>query len=194
MYQNGQVIGAVEVFADDSEKAHINNTINELKDLALSDALTSLPNRRYIDAFLTNRLIEYENLEIPFAIAMIDIDHFKIFNDTFGHDVGDLVLKMVSQTMKNAIRGNDMIGRWGGEEFLVGLVAVHPQNLVATLDKVRTLVEKSALPGEKDAISVTVSVGATMVQKNDTMDSIVKRADDALYISKNSGRNRTTIL
>lgn len=191
---NGEIIGAVEVFVDDREKAHIHNTINELKELVLSDALTGLPNRRYIDSFLDSRFAEYKKLNIPFALAMIDIDNFRIFNDTYGHDTGDEVLKLVAMTMKNAIRRNDMVGRWGGEEFLAILVGVSSDDLIIIIEKVRTLVERSALPYNDDLLRVTVSIGITMVQEDDTTESIQKRADKALYMSKNGGRNQTTML
>ena len=86
--------------------------------------LTELPNRRYLDSFLEKRLRDFEAHGIPFALAMMDIDHFKIFNDTYGHDIGDLVLKMLAKTMKNLTRKNDLIGRWGGEEFLAIITGV----------------------------------------------------------------------
>lgn len=194
MTVDGKIIGAVEVFIDDKEQADINNTINELKTFALYDQLTELPNRRYIDSFLSSRLRDFEELQTPFALAMIDIDHFKIFNDTYGHNVGDLVLKMVSKTFKSAIRRNDLIGRWGGEEFLAILTGVSEEELKAITEKVRGLVEKSALRHENKSLGVTVSIGSTLVRKDDAVASIQKRADDALYMSKGNGRNKVTIL
>ena len=87
-----------------------------------------------------------------------------------------------------------MIGRWGGEEFLAILVGVKKDNLISIIEKVRTLVERSGLPYNGSLLKVTVSVGITLVQDNDTADSIQKRADNALYISKNNGRNQTTMI
>ena len=194
LYHEGTLTGAIEVFINDSEKAEIQNSLNEFRDLALTDTLTVLPNRRYIDSFLVNRLIEFRDLKIPFATAMIDIDNFRVFNNTYGHDVGDQVLQVVAATMRNAVRINDLIGRWGGEEFLAILVGVSEENLFKTIEKVRTLVEKSGLPHQGDFLKVTVSVGVTMVRETDTAASIVKRADEALYTSKQTGRNRTTVL
>ena len=111
LYHEKRMIGVIEVFINDSEKAEIQNTLNEFKNLALTDALTALPNRRYIDSFLTNRLVEFRDLKIPFAVAMIDIDNFRIFNNNYGHDIGDQALQVVATTMRNAVRVNDMIGR-----------------------------------------------------------------------------------
>lgn len=194
LYMDKKMIGAIEVFINDSEKAEIQNTLNEFKNLALTDALTSLPNRRYIDSFLANRLVEYRNLKIPFALAMIDIDNFRIFNNNYGHDVGDQALQIVANTMRNAVRVNDMIGRWGGEEFLAILVGVSSDNQMSIIEKVRTLVERSGIPYNGGLLKVTVSIGVTMVREDDTAESIQKRADDALYMSKKGGRNQTTMI
>lgn len=194
LFIEGEIIGAVEVFIDDSKQVEINRTINELKTFALYDQLTELPNRRYIDSFLSNRLREFEELEIPFALVMMDIDHFRNFNDTYGHDVGDMVLKMVAKTFKSAFRKGDLIGRWGGEEFLAILPGVSEGELETISEKVRSLVEKSILRSEKQPLNVTVSIGSTLVHKDDTAIGIQKRADNALYKSKENGRNMVTIL
>jgi len=191
---DGNIIGAVEVFSDDKNQAESSKKIDELTTLALYDQLTKLPNRRYLDSFLDNRLRDFEELGIPFALAMMDIDHFKIFNDTYGHDIGDLVLKMLAKTIKNLVRKNDLIGRWGGEEFLAIITGVSEEELKLILEKVRALVEKSVLRNENKLLNITISIGATMANKEDTATSILKRADNALYMSKDNGRNMVTIL
>ena len=191
---DGNIIGAVEVFSDDKNQAEISKKIDELTTLALYDQLTELPNRRYLDSFLDNRLRDFKELGIPFALAMMDIDHFKIFNDTYGHDVGDLVLKMLAKTIKNLVRKNDLIGRWGGEEFLAIITGVSEEELKLILEKVRALVEKSVLRHENKPLNITISIGTTTASKEDTAASILKRADNALYMSKANGRNIVTIL
>jgi len=193
LYDNGKITGAVEVFINSSEQAEFINTINELKSLALFDPLTELPNRRYIETYLANRLIEYQRLKIPFSLAMVDIDFFKKINDTFGHDIGDEVLKMISSTMKNAVRVNDLVGRWGGEEFIIALVGVTNTSARKILEKIRILVARSGLEYQHATISVTISIGASMIQNSDRIDSILKRTDSALYSSKANGRNRITM-
>jgi diguanylate cyclase (GGDEF)-like protein len=190
---NGETIGAVEVFVDDKEKAYIQNTINKLKDLALSDALTGLPNRRYIDTFLESRFPEYRKLNIPFALAMIDVDDFRMFNNIYGHDVGDEVLKMFAMTMKNTIRRNDMVGRWGGEEFVAVFSGVDTDIAFRIAEKVRLLIQESVLKREQQELGITVSIGITMARADDTAESIVQRADNALYKSKNHGKNICTL-
>ena len=191
---NGKIAGAVEFFMDDKKQAWINNTINELKTFALYDQLTDLPNRRYIDSFLKNRFSEYKEFEIPFALLMIDIDHFKKVNDSFGHNIGDIVIKMVAKTLQSVLRKNDFIGRWGGEEFLAVITEASDDDVKAISEKMRSLIEKSVVRDISQPLSVTVSIGSTLIRKKDTITSIKKRADQAMYISKNSGRNQTTFI
>ncbi len=194
IYENGEITGAAEVFSDGIQMAVTNRAITQLKNLALYDHLTELPNRRYIDSYLTNRLAEFEKLGIVFSVITIDIDHFKAVNDTYGHEVGDQVLKMIATTMRNAFRKNDFLGRWGGEEFLAAVVGVLEEDLSLICEKIRLLVKNSILRLEQESISVTISIGSTVVQKGDTAASIQKRSDDAMYISKQSGRDKVTIL
>ena len=123
----------------------------------------------------------------------MDIDHFKRVNDSYGHETGDTVLKMVAQTMAHNIRSFDVIGRWGGEEFLIILANITKNQLQTVAEKLRILVEHSTLNIGDAKISVTISIGATMAQKKDTVESIVKRADLLMYKSKGKGRNTVTI-
>ncbi|NCB42733.1 MAG: GGDEF domain-containing protein [Clostridia bacterium] len=194
IYEQGAIIGAAEIFTDDNKRATLNKTLEKYKELALYDALTELPNRRYIDTFLENQLREFEELGISFVLIMMDIDHFKLFNDTYGHDVGDLVLKMVAKTFRDIFRKNDVVGRWGGEEFLAVLKETSLDELKEITDRTRLLIEKSELNHNGKNLNVTISIGATRVCKQDTALSIQKRADKALYKSKESGRNKVTIL
>ncbi len=194
MYNNGEIVGAVEFFQDDNEIVTLNKRVDHLKSLALYDQLTQLPNRRYIDTFLSNQLREFNELGLSFGILMMDVDHFKIFNDTYGHIVGDDVLKMLGKTFKNALRRTDIIGRWGGEEFIGILRGVSEEALIKIAEEIRTLVEKSELTIDEKCLNVTISIGATIVKENDTAMSIQNRADEALYLSKHNGRNRVEFL
>lgn len=194
IYEQGEIIGAAEIFTDDNKKARLNKTLAKYKELALYDQLTELPNRRYIDTFLEHQLSDFKELGISFAVIMIDIDHFKKFNDDYGHDVGDLVLKMVAKSFKDIFRRNDLIGRWGGEEFLAILKETSLEDIKEISERTRLLIEKSVLGYNGKDLNVTISLGATLVCKHDTALSIQKRADEALYKSKEDGRNRTTIL
>jgi diguanylate cyclase (GGDEF)-like protein len=125
---------------------------------------------------------------------MIDIDHFKDVNDTYGHASGDRVLRMVGWTLANAVRRNDAAARWGGEEFLVVCPRIGEAALAEVAERVRALVERSWLRIEDGRhISVTVSIGAAMARSGDDLTSLAARADEQLYKSKAAGRNRVTI-
>jgi diguanylate cyclase (GGDEF)-like protein len=124
----------------------------------------------------------------------MDIDYFKEFNDIYGHNLGDSVLRMVSQTMRYALRATDSIGRWGGEEFIAILHDVRDQeDLRVAAEKVRALVRHSRLDIDGQGLTVTISVGGTLLLASDTPDSLVGRADQLMYRSKHDGRNRVTI-
>ena len=193
LVENGEIIGAVETFTDDSSTASYMENLDELKMIAYQDQLTSLPNRRYLDNSLENALTTYHELGIPFALAMFDIDKFKNFNDLYGHDVGDEVLIMVSKIFKALTRNDDVIGRWGGEEFIGIFVNVTPEALDKILNRIRVLIEKSSLRYKTQDLHVTVSIGGTVINSDDTLVSLHKRADDLMYQSKQKGRKQVTI-
>lgn len=190
---NGEIIGAVETFSDDIDEVQNNKAIEELKSLAYYDQLTGLANRRYIDDQLAIQLQKYQKMNMSFAVAILDVDHFKNFNDNYGHDVGDLVLKMLAKVFNGATRGDDFIGRWGGEEFIAVFRHIEKDQLEDTLNRIRMLVENSSLRLEEASLKVTISIGGSMVNKTDTIESIIKRVDKNLYKSKDNGRNQVTI-
>jgi diguanylate cyclase (GGDEF)-like protein len=128
----------------------------------------------------------------PFGLLFIDIDHFKMVNDTYGHEMGDKVLRMVANTLRHNLRAADTMGRWGGEEFVILLNNLDESGLETVANKLNFLVAQSRLDTEQHALSVTVSVGATLVTKEDTMETLMHRADQLMYASKNAGRNRVT--
>jgi len=189
---NGKTVGAIEVFRDETEQQGIIKEIEKLKDLALNDPLTNLPNRRYIESFLRSKMNEYFTLGIPFGVAFMDIDKFKDFNDNYGHDVGDEVLKMVAKTFRGVVRSNDLIGRWGGEEFLAAFSGVDLDDLCNVSEKLRALIERASLKKGEESLKVTISIGSTLFQPEDTIDTVINRADALLYRSKSEGRNKVT--
>lgn len=191
---NGEIVGAAEVFSttDLSDRSDLSRS--ELEKLALFDQLTQLPNRRYIDTFLDNQIRDFETLGIPFGVLMLDLDFFKRINDEYGHEAGDSVLKMVAGTFQGAMRRNDFIGRWGGEEFVAILRGVTHLELRAIAEKVCRMVARSGTTRGSDCLRITVSIGATMVKTEDTAATLMRRADKALYVSKDEGRNRVTVL
>jgi diguanylate cyclase (GGDEF)-like protein len=164
----------------------------EMRFKATHDALTSLWNRGTILEVLDSALHHEDSA----AVLLCDIDHFKGINDTYGHLVGDAVLRELSARLRDAVRGTDMIGRFGGEEFLVILNGCGPANLYERADRLRNSVSRSPLPSMAGEISFTVSIGAVALTRGETDNSaeaVLSRADTALYQAKREGRNRVVI-
>lgn len=189
----GNIIGAAELFTDLSVGNAITTKVQQLEKLSFLDSLTQLANRRYLEMELDSRISEKKRYDTDFGIVFMDIDRFKRINDTYGHGVGDRVLKTVARTFLNIARPSDLMGRWGGEEFIGILKRIDGNGLRSTAERIRTLVGKSHLRENGLTLKVTVSIGATLADQADTADSIVKRADTLLYRSKQTGRNRCTI-
>ena len=191
---DGEIVGAAEVFSTSSSNETSDLSFKELERLALFDQLTQLPNRRYIDTFLENQMRDFQVLGIPFGVLMMDLDFFKRINDDYGHDTGDAVLKMVANTFLGAVRRNDFIGRWGGEEFVAILRGMTHLEMRTIAEKVCKLVARSSIDRGESCIHMTISIGATLANCDDTPATLIQRADRALYMSKNNGRNRVTTL
>ncbi len=191
--KNGEIIGGVELFTDISNIEANSLRLKELEQLALLDNLTQLANRHYLNRELKSRMEEYERYNVPFGVLLMDIDHFKSVNDTFGHDVGDEMLQCVATTLVSTSRPFDLYGRWGGEEFLAIIRNVTNTELELVANRVRAMIENSYIMNRDKKLSVTMSVGATTVSKEDSVKALLKRADTLLYESKQNGRNRVTI-
>jgi diguanylate cyclase (GGDEF)-like protein/PAS domain S-box-containing protein len=188
--ETGEVVGAVETFHDDSASVAATEQIASLSEAALLDSLTEIGNRRFCELELRRRCDEWSRLGWPFGVVFVDIDHFKLVNDTWGHDNGDKVLRMVAKTLANTVRSFDVVGRWGGEEFLVQLKNVGPCELAHVAERCRRLVQGSALQVGQGLLQVTVSAGATLIDEGDTPSSLVRRADALMYRAKEAGRNQ----
>lgn len=162
----------------------------EVKALSLTDPLTGLPNRRATERVLASAIAVAERTESPFAVAMVDVDHFKQVNDSHGHDVGDLVLKTVARVIHDSLRPGDHCGRWGGEEFLIVLPSTGLEDAARGIERIRLSVERTRVRWEGRSLTVTVSAGVTAYPEavhrgGDTVTS----ADAALYSAKRGGRN-----
>ena len=191
--RDGNIIGGIELFTDISNQAANELRVKELEKLALLDNLTQLANRNYIEKEIQSRFEEKMRFDIPFGILFIDIDYFKKFNDIYGHDVGDDVLKFVANTFVANARPFDLYGRWGGEEFIGIIRNINDNGLELLGNRLRSLTENSYIIHENEKLYVTISIGATLVNENDTVDSLIKRADTLLYKCKSAGRNCLTI-
>jgi diguanylate cyclase (GGDEF)-like protein/PAS domain S-box-containing protein len=189
----GRIVGAVETFSDNSSKAALLHRIDELQKESLVDSLTGLANRRCIDMKLHSRIDEMQRYGWPCGLLFLDIDNFKIVNDTYGHSVGDRVLMMVARTLSSNLRSHDLLGRYGGEEFVAIITNLNMAQLHSFANRLRLLVEKSSLDTEYSTIQVTVSIGATVVRPEDTVETAITRADLFMYNSKIGGRNRVSI-
>lgn len=191
--KSGKILGAVEVFSDVTAKEQTERRVRELETIAFLDPLTSLPNRRHTELRVKQAVEEWEQFGRAFGLLMLDIDHFKQVNDVYGHDAGDAVLKAVSGTLAKTLRQTDIVGRWGGEEFLGLLPDVSAAQLHYLAERCRALVENSRAMVENKPLSVTISIGATLLEKGDSAESAIKRADRLMYLSKSRGRNQTAI-
>jgi two-component system, cell cycle response regulator len=162
--------------------------------MALTDSLTGVFNRRYVSAHLPRLMERSWESQKPVAILMFDIDHFKTVNDTYGHGVGDEVLREVANRTNRNLRNFDLVARYGGEEFIVVMPDTDREAAYAVAERLRRRVGEETFTVSTQAaeITVTISIGVAVVDGvGDTADAILKRADDALYQAKRSGRNRT---
>ncbi|NQY93921.1 MAG: diguanylate cyclase, partial [Campylobacteraceae bacterium] len=157
---------------------------------AYYDGLTGVYNRNKLNEFFAQELLRVERYKRNLSVAIIDIDHFKNFNDTYGHLVGDEVLIMMAQKVEQKVRKTDMFARWGGEEFVIVFVETKLEDAVATSNNIREHIEKLS---HKTAGGVTASFGLTQYKDGDTLETLFKRCDDALYVAKENGRNRVEV-
>jgi len=182
-------------FSDEELICRVNNSLetkeylDKMTNMAHLDFLTGLYNRRYF-------FEEAESLHNSknFVVAMIDIDNFKKINDTYGHDIGDEVIKSVSKTLKNSIKGADIAARFGGEEFCVVLKNIDQKNAIGFFLKLKELLAKNKINTKDGTIKYTVSIGLSFGDNDDkNIDELLNSADKALYKAKNSGKNRVEI-
>jgi diguanylate cyclase (GGDEF)-like protein len=172
-----------------------NRMMEKLQTLAITDGLTGLYNSRHFYAQLESEVDRSSRYRHPLAMLMIDIDHFKEFNDTFGHLEGDKVLARFSQVLKSCLRANDSAYRYGGEEFTVILPETGAEEARTVAQRIRTALETEIFaPEPSRAVSKTISIGVTEYQPSEEMTAFINRADAAMYLSKQSGRNRVSVL
>jgi len=158
--------------------------------LATTDTLTGLFNRRKMHELMNQEVIRHQRDKKSFLLVITDIDHFKQFNDNYGHDCGDYVLQQVSQLMKNSLRQQDVVARWGGEEFLIMLPETELEGGIQAIEKLRETLANTVYQYKTNTFSVTMTFGATIYDGSCDIDTCIKHADEVLYAGKRGGRNR----
>jgi len=185
----GEIIGAVEIFSDASEWRAMKDRMAQLEKTVYLDPLTGLPNRRYLEDQLKVRLEEMRRYGWPLGLVFMDLDNFKQINDRHGHEAGDRTLALVGRTLSATSRALDLVGRWGGDEFVALIRNVTRESLVQVAERYRAMVKQSFLLEGDLPVSVTLSTGAVLAGAQDDAAGLLSRADRLLYCGKNAGRD-----
>jgi diguanylate cyclase (GGDEF)-like protein len=190
-YGHGKV---VMIALDITERVHL---YQEIQRLANRDGLTGCINRRHFIALATQEIERCRRYNRPLSFLILDIDHFKDFNDRYGHQVGDQLLCHLVNLCQNQIRKVDVLGRYGGEEFVILLPETNEAGAMLASERLRGKIEKTKVNTPEGKLSITVSIGLTTLERGfdetQTVDMLINRADKALYAAKTAGRNRVRI-
>jgi diguanylate cyclase len=179
--------------ASRQEIEQLHENLQAVRTESLTDPLTTLSNRKFFDAALAKAIAAAKHNDEPLALLMSDIDHFKRFNDTFGHLTGDQVLRLVATSVKQNVKGQDIAARYGGEEFVVALPNTGLQSAIMVADHIRCAVMTKELVKRSTSERlgrITVSIGIAVLHPHDTAQTLIERADTCLYAAKRNGRNR----
>ncbi len=196
-----------EFYCRITQNIEIVEQIQTIKESSNRDYLTGIFNRKYFFEAGTKLFATARRKQLPIAVAMIDIDHFKRINDDYGHAAGDTALQVVADTLNSRFRESDIVARFGGEEFCILLTGAEREDLRTLLEKLRSDIEKMSIPVNSDSIKLTISIGVTLAGPapsvrdfsaggtvneaiSSEIDELITRADSALYQAKNTGRNR----
>lgn len=176
-----------------AEIERMRRELDQVKEEVLTDALTGISNRKAFDASLQHIIEGVRETRTAFSILIADIDHFKRFNDNYGHLVGDKVLRFVAATLKRCLKGKDTAARYGGEEFAVILPETPISGAEVIAEQIRVAVSSGVLKdrtNDQDYGRITISIGIAQYRHNELPNDLIRRADHALYLAKNRGRNR----
>jgi diguanylate cyclase len=171
------------------EAEEIKKKAEEIEMQSLRDQLTGLYNRKAYDQKVVETLANLRRYDVPASLLFCDIDYFKKINDSFGHKVGDLALIKLASLLKDKLRVNEFISRYGGEEFAIILPHTTLKDAINAGDGARSYIDNAMFSYKHKTISLKISIGISTFRKEDTVDSVMERADKALYLAKNSGRN-----
>lgn len=160
----------------------------------MHDPLTELPNREAYNERARAEVSRWQRYQRPLTIAIIDIDHFKNINDSFGHQAGDRVIKVIGRSIAKRLREVDFFCRYGGEEFVALMPETSVETALVVVNEIREAIAKSAFNYKNQSLSISISVGLTEFAAGDDLASAFERADKALYRAKTQGRNRCEVL
>lgn len=164
-----------------------------LREASLKDALTDLGNRRYLMERLKEETVRARRKNEPLCVAVLDVDHFKRVNDTWGHEAGDETLRRIAEVLRHSVREYDTVGRWGGEEFLLLFPETGLDEALSTAERVRRSISEIAIEQPDGTIRLTASLGLARQLAGESASATVSRADNALLSAKRKGRDRTVI-
>lgn len=186
LYQkNKELMNSQDIILKINDELEIKNKI--LENLATHDVLTGVYNRRKLEEIMLEEYQKHKRYKTPYSIIMFDIDNFKYVNDTFGHDVGDDILKLASRLVSENVRKADTFGRWGGEEFIILLFNTVLTEAVEVAEKLRTIIDATPFPHQQ---KLTISLGVVEISEGEHLDDLIKRADIYLYKAKECGKNK----
>lgn len=189
--RTGAEIAALQTRLHDENVALEENTAR-IRDLAIRDELTQLYNRRHVMEILREQKMLADTGGYSFVIGYMDLDHFKKVNDTYGHGIGDVVLKRFADILRQSLREVDYAGRLGGEEFVIILTRTRFSEALVVTERIRKAIETADFNDVQPGLKVTTSMGVTAYAPPETLEDVLSRADGYLYQSKQGGRNRVT--
>jgi diguanylate cyclase (GGDEF)-like protein/PAS domain S-box-containing protein len=191
--EDGGIIGAVEMFADAAPKVRVPLAIGELEKMGLIDTETGVASKPYLDMTLKFRLEEFQKYGLPFSLIYIDVDNFNKILEKYGRFNASKILRTVARTLLKNVRYFDIVGRWNTEEFLAVLLNIDESRLDIVANKLRLLVGESYITTETGMLNATVSIGASIVQRYDSVEALLKRTEQLMLHSKWLGKNRVSL-
>jgi diguanylate cyclase (GGDEF)-like protein/PAS domain S-box-containing protein len=191
--EDGTVMGVVETFAGTAPKVSVPLAVKELERMGLLDSETGVATKTYLDMTLKTRLEEFQKCGLPFAVVYVDIDNFNKTLEKYGRFNGGKILRTVARTLVKNVRYFDIVGRWNTEEFLAVLLNIDESRLDIVANKLRLLVSESYITTETGMLNATVSIGASIVQRYDTVEALLKRTEQLMLHSKWLGKNRVSL-
>lgn len=187
------IIGAVEMFVEVHSSKQRTDLVQQLEKRGFLDPLTAMGNRRFLEIELFKALQDFRQHGLPFGAVLADLDHLRVINEHYGHEIGDQVLRAVAETLSRTVSESHIVGRWSVDEFLILVPNASIDHLGDIAERCRSLVERTSVPLGANQVGATISAGASPVDALDTMELFVRRLEGLLQRSKYAGRNRVTV-